>query len=390
MRSCVHVAALLALHLLVALLAVAGAPLMLHAQSARQPAGHGVLFDGDIASIKIDGYARASLTSLGSSLWGTNGRFSGIGTASLARFETGSTTGYGELHGSFALSSDRRNISAIRADAGAGAYRGETSSRYGEASLTLGRSSERGAVAGWLDAGVGRVDAVSVRNTSHARLGASVQSASATLGGEIGTVASGSLRYSEAVMHAQLALLGSGPSGIPRLVIGGDGGVRSADDLQGRHAWALGVATVRLGGPVSLIGYAGAQPPDPTRGTLGAAYASIGLRIALGASGRDHAPAVISSTSRATSVSAAADDGRRMISVSLESARSVEIMGDFTGWLPVTMVRSPTGKWQVRIPLEQGSHRAEVRADSGAWVPAPGLPVATDEFGGSVGILVVP
>jgi hypothetical protein len=349
-----------------------------------------MLFEGDVASIKIDGYARASLTDLASSLWGTNGRFSGIGTASLARFETASMTGYGELHGSFALSSDRRNISAIRADAGGGAYRGETSSRYGEASLTLGRSSARGAAAGWLDAGVGRVDAVSTLTTSHVRLGASIQAAAVMLGGEIGTVASGSLRYSEAVMHVQLAPFRSGDSGVPRLVIGGDGGVRSSDDLQGRHAWAMGVATVRLGGPVSLVGYAGAQPPDPTRGTLGAAYSSIGLRVALGESAVTHVPAVTSSVSHGTSVSGAAGDGRRMISISLDSVRSVEIMGDFTEWLPVTMTRSTTGKWQVRVPLEQGSHRVEVRADSGAWVPAPGLPVAADEFGGRVGILVVP
>ena len=78
-----------------------------------------------------------------------------------------------------------------------------------------------------------------------------------------------------------------------------------------------------------------------------------------------------------------------MISVALESARTVEVMGDFTAWSPVAMTRSATGIWQVRIPVEEGSHRMEIRADSGAWIPAPGLPVVADEFGGSVGILVV-
>jgi hypothetical protein len=387
MRSCVRAAALLAFPVL---LAGSGAPVRVAAQSTPRPAGRGVLFEGDVASIKVDGYAAASLTDLASSLWDADGRFSGIGTANLARFETGSTTGYGELHGSFALSSDRQDISAIRADAGGGAYRGETSSRYGEASLTLGRSSATGAAAGWLDAGVGRVDAGSTRNTSHARIGGSMRSASAMLGAEVGALATGSVRYGEAVVHIQLAPFGNGPSGIARVVIGGDGGIRSSDNVEGRRAWAMGIATVQLGGPVSVVAYAGAQPADPTRGTLGAAYTSIGLRIALGASGTAHAPAVIPGVSRATAVSAPGADGRRMISVSLGSARSVEIMGDFTEWRPVTMTRSATGKWQVRIPLAQGSHRAEVRTDSGEWVPAPGLPVAADEFGGSVGILVVP
>jgi len=354
-----------------------------------QPATKGALFEGGIASIKVDGYALATLTSLGSSLWGRSGRFAGIGTATLARFETGSATGYGEVHGSFALSADPRNISAVRADAGAGAYRGEASSRYGEASLTLGRSSTSGTSSVWIDAGVGSVDAISTQNTSHARMGVSVRSASAMLGAEVGTLASGSLRYGEAVVHAQLAPFGTDPSGVARLVIGGDGGVRSSDELEGRQAWAMGVATVQIVGRVSIVGYAGAQPADPTRGTLGAAYTSIGLRVALGPSGAPRAPPVISAVSHGTSVSAAADDGRRMITVVLENARSVEIMGDVTSWLPLPMTRSTTGKWQIRIPVAEGSHRLEVRADSGSWVPAPGLPVAADEFGGSVGILVV-
>jgi hypothetical protein len=387
MRSRVYATALLAL---VALVAGSGAPVTLSAQMAPQPAGRGALFEGDVASIKIDGYALASLTDLVSSLWGTTGRFSGIGTVNLARFETGSTTGYGELHGSAALSRDPRDISAIRADAGAGAYHGETSSRYAETSLMLGRSSATGAVGGWVDAGVGRVDAVSTHTTSHARIGGSVRSALAMVGAEVGTLASGSVRYNEAVAHAQLAPFGVESSGLARVTIGGDAGARSAHDLKGRRAWAMAVATVRLAGPVSVVGYAGAQPPDPTRGTLGAAYTSIGFRVALGPSGVPDVAAVTSLAPHGTSVSGVADDGRRTISVALENARTVDIMADFTAWLPVPMTRSMTGRWQVRVPLGEGSHRLEIRADSGAWVPAPGLPVAADEFGGNVGILVVP
>ncbi|MES2358719.1 MAG: glycogen-binding domain-containing protein [Gemmatimonadota bacterium] len=383
MRSCVYAAALLAL------LAGVSAPEPLAAQLTPRPASNGAVLEGGIASIKIDGYALATLANLASSLWGETGRFAGAGTANLARFETGSTSGYGEMHGSFALSSDRRNISVIRADAGGGAYRGEASSRYGEASLTLGRSSATGAAAGWLDAGVGRVDAASTRNTSHARIGASIRSGWAMIGADAAVLASGSTRYSEAAVHAQIAPFGSDGSGIARVVIGGDGGIRSAAESKGRRAWAMGVATVQLVGPVSMVGYAGAQPADPTRGTLGAAFTSIGLRVALGPSGAARASPVISAVPEGTSVSAVADDGRRMISVVLENARTVDIMGDFTSWLPVPMTRAATGKWQIRIPLNEGSHRLEVRADSGSWVPAPGLPVAADEFGGSVGILVV-
>ena len=384
MRSCVYAAALLAL------LAGVSVPDLLGAQLIQQPTSNGALFDAGVASIKIDGYALASLTDVASSLWGRSGRLSGTGTASLARFETGSATGYGELHGSIALSPDPRNLSAIRVDGGGGAYRGEASSRYAEASLMLGRSIADGAIAGWLDGGVGRMNADSSRTTSHARVGGSVRSARAMIGAEFGTFASGSIRYSDALIHAQLAPAGGAESGIARLIVGLDAGLRASDDVKGRHAWAAGVATVRVAGPVSLVGFAGAQPADPTRGTLGAAFTSVGLRVALGGPGVARSPPPpLTTAPRRTSVSAPADDGRRMISVALESARTVDVMGDFTAWSPVAMTRSATGIWQVRIPVEEGSHRMEIRADSGAWIPAPGLPVVADEFGGSVGILVV-
>lgn len=383
MRSCDYATVLLAL--LVGL----GQPRTLTAQLIPQPASNGAALDAGIASIKIDEYARSSLTDLASSLWGTSGRFSGSGTANLARFETGSTTGYGELHGSLALSPGARNLSAIRVDGGGGAYRGEASSHYAEASLMLGRSYADGRIAGWLDGGLGRVGGESANTTSHARLGGSVRSARTMIGAEVALLASGASRYTDVLVHAQLAPIGDGSSGIARLIVGVDGGVRASENVGGRHGWATGVAMVRLGGPISLIGMAGAQPADPTRGTLGAAFTSVGMRVALGSSGTARPRPVLATVSRLTSVSAPGEDGRRMISVTVASARTVDVMGDFTAWSPVAMTRSATGVWQVRIPVEEGSHRMEIRTDSGSWAPPPGLPVLADEFGGSVGILVV-
>lgn len=383
MRSCVYAAALLAL------VGAVSAADPLTAQSVTRPAPAGVQFDADIASIKVDGYALASLRDVAASLWGSYGRFSGIGTGNLARFETGSTTAYGELHGSLALSSNARNLSAVRVDGGGGAYRGHNTSKYAEASLMLGHTTAGGLLAGWIDAGAGRMAADATRNTSHARVGGSVRSASASIGAELGAFTSGPIRYRDALVHAQVAPFGTGASGVARIIVGADGGVRASKDVNGRHGWLMAVATAQLLGPVSLIGYAGAQPPDPERGTLGAAFTSLGVRVALGASNVARpVPGIVTDT-RSTTVTGEGTDGRRMIRIVVPAARTVEIMGDFTAWLPVAMTRSESGNWEVRIPLALGSHRVEIRADSGAWVPAPGLPVVADEFGGSVGILVV-
>jgi 1,4-alpha-glucan branching enzyme len=69
--------------------------------------------------------------------------------------------------------------------------------------------------------------------------------------------------------------------------------------------------------------------------------------------------------------------------------RVVELMGDFTDWRPVVLAKAGDGIWEVTLPIAPGIHRVNVRADGGAWGAPPGLTVATDDFGGVVGLLPV-
>jgi hypothetical protein len=42
------------------------------------------------------------------------------------------------------------------------------------------------------------------------------------------------------------------------------------------------------------------------------------------------------------------------------------------------------------VPVTSGVHQVNVRIDGGEWIVPAGLTAVRDEFGGSVGILLVP
>jgi hypothetical protein len=81
--------------------------------------------------------------------------------------------------------------------------------------------------------------------------------------------------------------------------------------------------------------------------------------------------------------------GPRVVRVRAPASERLEIMGDFTEWLPVTLVRTPAGVWEITLPIPAGPHRLNVRLDGGDWVVPTNVARVTDEFGGVVGLVQV-
>ena len=79
----------------------------------------------------------------------------------------------------------------------------------------------------------------------------------------------------------------------------------------------------------------------------------------------------------------------KVVRVRAPASERVEIMADFTDWLPVPLVRTPEGVWEVTLPVLRGSHRLNVRLDGGDWVVPTNVARVTDEFGGVVGLVLV-
>jgi 1,4-alpha-glucan branching enzyme len=79
------------------------------------------------------------------------------------------------------------------------------------------------------------------------------------------------------------------------------------------------------------------------------------------------------------------------VRVNAPGARVVEITGDFTSWSPVQLSASATesGWWSATLPLSAGKFQMNVRINGGEWTVPPGMLSMRDEFGGTVGLLVI-
>ncbi|MGI8620160.1 MAG: glycogen-binding domain-containing protein [Gemmatimonadaceae bacterium] len=184
-----------------------------------------------------------------------------------------------------------------------------------------------------------------------------------------------------------------------RFELGAVGGFRS--DIAGYQdsprAWASVNGIAWLLRAVGVTAAAGSYPADVGQGLPSAKYISLGIRVAP----KRIIPALpplpsggvlLERRPISSELTISADvDGSRTITFRAPSARRVEIMGDFTDWTPVEMTRGQRPEtWVATLPITGGLHQVNVRVDGGEWrVPASLTPVR-DEFGGSVGVLVVP
>jgi hypothetical protein len=189
-----------------------------------------------------------------------------------------------------------------------------------------------------------------------------------------------------------------------RLDLGALLGIRFGDQLTASagntKSWAnvtaVGWMTPRLGVAVS----GGTYPIDPTQGFPGGRFVSLSLRIATGRQGARQSNTQPSpGSSRPNNLVpvlldfSAERDRQGLVTLKVNSPRAqrVEISGDFTNWVPVLLdpVSATTGIWSVALPIRPGKYEMNVRVDGGEWLVPPGLLSMVDEFGGSVGLLVI-
>lgn len=159
------------------------------------------------------------------------------------------------------------------------------------------------------------------------------------------------------------------------------------------ESWASGTVALWLSQRAALVASAGRALADETRGVPSVRYLSVGLRFGwhptrpAGALLVRHAPR--DDDGRLDII--AGGDSLRVVTVRQASAvTSVEVMGDFTDWEPVAMTSVPNGEWRVERAIGPGPHRVAIRVDGGPWRVPPNLPRVADDFGGEVGIVIVP
>ena len=152
-------------------------------------------------------------------------------------------------------------------------------------------------------------------------------------------------------------------------------------------SWSLS-ATRWLTPQLALIGGAGHYAADPAASLPAGRYATLGLRLGMGGGGAGPSPAAPAVEAGLTRVRRGSD-GLVALEVEAPQARTVELMGDFTSWLPVTLARGRSHLWRVSLPVPPGIHHLVVRVDGGEWRAPPGSQPVLNEFGVSVGALLV-
>jgi hypothetical protein len=171
------------------------------------------------------------------------------------------------------------------------------------------------------------------------------------------------------------------------------GGVREhSPSGAAAQLWGSASATLWMADRAAIVLAMGRALADESRGVPSVRYLSVGVRIASrggrGAPGSPVRRVARDEPGRLDVVSGA--DSARVISVHSMTANSIEIMADFTDWEPVALAKLPNGDWSTERVIAAGSHRIAMRVDGGAWTVPPNLPRVTDEFGGEVGIVIVP
>ncbi|MGI8618545.1 MAG: glycogen-binding domain-containing protein [Gemmatimonadaceae bacterium] len=252
----------------------------------------------------------------------------------------------------------------------------------------------RGNTGAWLGASVGSVkDPIGWRYTNAGEIGGWMQ-----LEQTVAQVVVMPVRIAGGLRHTDVE--GTVRFEGARMELVGVAGMRTAiagyDDSP--DPWASVNATAWVLRAVGITAGIGSYPSDLGQDLPAARYATLGVRVSPRSVRRS--PTVLSAdvlraeapiTPPALTV-ADGREGRRTIRFRAGSmAQRVEIMGDFTDWSPVRMnpTQSPGG-WTISLPVSSGVHQVNVRLDGGAWVVPEGLTTVRDEFGGSVGILLVP
>jgi hypothetical protein len=155
------------------------------------------------------------------------------------------------------------------------------------------------------------------------------------------------------------------------------------------HDWWLAEAAWKLTPLLGLVGSVGQTPPDLQFGTPAGKFVRLAIRASFG---RASAPAVRRPANAAGVRAIRLRNGEVELAIVVAGnagTRRVEIMGDFTDWLPIELLPAGDGRWCVRLGITPGLHYLNVRYDGGPWQPPPGTAVVADEFERLTGVVSV-
>lgn len=144
-----------------------------------------------------------------------------------------------------------------------------------------------------------------------------------------------------------------------------------------------GTASFWTGESTSIVLAAAHQLPDYVHGADAMDAVSVSVRFG------QTSPAAARASLSVAMIQFTGTADTRSVRIHVPDARTVEIMGDFTNWEPRSMTRNGA-VFESTMRVTSGTHRLMLRIDGGEWHPPANTPTVDDDFGGRVGLLVVP
>ena len=188
-------------------------------------------------------------------------------------------------------------------------------------------------------------------------------------------------------------LTGSFRWNLDRFEVAGELGTRvgpTADVASNSKNWLSGTFTMWLAPRAAFVVGGGTQPSNPARGIPARTFGTVGMMFASAWPSKSSVPVSDVNLARIAFFEAKPiEAGMQKIVVRVARVESVDVMGDFSDWTPLTMVRRGRDLWELSVPLTPGRHQINIRTDGGKWVAPTGLPKISDMFSGEVGVLIV-
>ena len=350
-----------------------------------------VSLDAGVSHVEYDRFLPSSAFSLSPALRVASDRLAFAARGTWLRFESGNNSVQGLVAGSLVLPASPRTAAELGAELGGSRYEGfaQFSHFRGRARLVFqGTDGPRG----WIGATVGAAAFDSQRHaamTIAAALRHARRDLAVTLTGT-GT-AIGSVAYADleaAIRHAR-------PGGFEAEAVVS---ARAGDPGGDPGPYVEATLTLPVTPYAGIVLAGGRYAQDAVRGNNAGRYVTAALRVAAPLRRRPTIRVALPDdrTDSEATVAAALTEVRRgrgdacTLVFRVPGASAVELMGDFTDWLPAGLQQAEPDLWRVTLPITPGRHRLNLRVDGGPWgVPAGTTPVA-DDFQGVVGAVVVP
>ncbi len=367
------------------------AGLALAATLAAGPAGAQVRasLDAGVSHVEYQDFLPSAAFSLTPALRVGGERGALIARGTWLQFESGNSSFQGLLAGSFRAWTSPQLAAEVGAELGGSHY--ETFAQFSHA---LGwarmRFLEADGVGGWITA-TGGTAAFDSQQDGMLSLSAAFRSEGRYLGFTLEGAATvvGQAGYTDlqaTIRHAR-------PGGF---VAEGLMAVRAGDPNGDPGPYVEATLTFPLTANAQVVLGGGRYATDAVRGSVAGRYVSAALRFS--ASGRRRSPATLaapdSQPASEASVGAALLEVRRgrgeACTLVFRAPAPIEVMADFTDWLPIAFKPDGRDRWSVTLPIPPGRHRLNVRVNGGPWgVPLGATPLA-DDFLGVVGAVVIP